>query len=160
MARPTDYNQEIADRICEAISEGQSLRAICAADDMPCKASVFRWLTLHPEFSDQYARAREEQAESLADEIVAIADESLNDTYIDQNGNERVNTEVVARARLRVDARKWVASKLKPKKYGDKVMQELSGPDGGPIETTARLDVTKLTDDQLRALASITVNAE
>lgn len=123
MARPTDYNQEIADRICEAISEGQSLRAICAADDMPCKASVFRWLTLHPEFSDQYARAREEQAEAMADEIVAIADEEATTVKNHDGGLTEVTFDnvAVARNRLRIDARKWVASKLKPKKYGDKL---------------------------------------
>ena len=75
----------------------------------------------------QYARAREEQAETYADEIVAIADDGRNDTYIDENGNERVNQDVVARSRLRVEARKWVASKLKPKKYGDRLQNEHTG---------------------------------
>jgi len=144
MARPTDYNQEVADKICEAISNGQSLRSICDPADMPNKATVFRWLDRHPEFGDQYARAREEQAEALADEIVSIADEAAP---------EQVN-----QARLRVDARKWVASKLKPKKYGDKVTQELTGVDGGPIEQRNTLDLSNLTDEQLRAIASIKVN--
>jgi hypothetical protein len=122
--RPTDYNQEIADKICEAISDGQSLREICKADDMPCKATVFRWLGLHKEFSDQYARAREEQAEALADDIVAIADEEHFFTKgDDSDGGVEVtfDSTAVARNRLRIDARKWVASKLKPKKYGDKI---------------------------------------
>jgi hypothetical protein len=126
--RPTDYNQEIADKICEAISDGMSLREICKADDMPCKATVFRWLGLHKEFSDQYARAREEQAEALADDIVAIADNAGNPLLIDDvpllKDGEPVmyaDASAVAHARLKVDARKWVASKLKPKKYGDKL---------------------------------------
>jgi hypothetical protein len=126
--RPTDYNQEIADKICEAISDGQSLREICKTDDMPCKATVFRWLGLHKEFSDQYARAREEQAEALADDIVSIADNAGNPLLIDDvpllKDGEPVmyaDASAVAHARLKVDARKWVASKLKPKKYGDKI---------------------------------------
>lgn len=129
--RPTDYNQEIADLICEKLSDGISLREICQADDMPARATVFRWLGLHKEFSDQYARAKEEQAEALADEIVAIADDKTGDTVVTDDGREIANSEFIARSRLRVDARKWVASKLKPKKYGDKVQTEVSGPDGG-----------------------------
>lgn len=129
MARPTDYNQEIADRICEAISEGMSLRELCLADDMPNKATVFRWLNLHKEFSDQYARAREEQAETLADEIVAIVDNAASPLMVDglplngADGNPILvtDTAAVAHARLKMDARKWVASKLKPKKYGEKL---------------------------------------
>lgn len=127
--RPTDYSQELADYICERISDGESLRAICEADNMPNRATVFRWLGKHQEFSDQYARAREEQAESLADEIVSIADQMppLTDNGSTDSGH-------VSWQKNRVEARKWVASKLKPKKYGDKVHQEVSGPDGGPIK--------------------------
>lgn len=120
--RPTDYNQAIADKICELIAEGESLRKICAADDMPAKATVFRWLGLHKEFSDQYARARDEQAESFADEIVAISDESETTVKTSDGFTEVVFDNVaVQRNRLRIDARKWVASKLKPKKYGEKI---------------------------------------
>lgn len=121
MARPSDYTQETADLICERISEGESLRKICADDEMPNKATVFRWLAAHAEFRDQYAHAREAQADSLADEILDIADDSRLDTYIDENGNTRTDQEVIGRSRLRVDARKWLASKMAPKKYGDKV---------------------------------------
>lgn len=67
--------------------------------------------------------AREDQADTLADEILEIADESENDTYEVDLGDgviiQKENREVVNRSRLRVDARKWVAAKLKPKKYGD-----------------------------------------
>jgi hypothetical protein len=136
MARPTDYNQEIADKICEAISDGQSLRSICSAENMPNKATVFRWLDKHKEFGDQYARARDEQAETLADDIVSIADSAGNPLMLDDvpllKDGEPVmyaDASAVAHARLKVDARKWVASKLKPKKYGDKIDidQKVSG---------------------------------
>ena len=127
--RPSTYSESIADAICERLAEGESLRAICSDDAMPCKAAVFRWLSEWPEFADQYARAREEQAETLADELVAIAD---------GHGGED-SAVLTARDRLRVDARKWVASKLKPKKYGDRIQQELSGPNGGPIPTTIQI---------------------
>lgn len=129
--RPTDYSQELADYICERISDGESLRAICEADNMPNRATVFRWLGKHQEFSDQYARAREEQAEALADEIVSIADQMPPTT---DNGS--TDSGHVSWQKNRVEARKWVASKLKPKKYGDKVQQEVSGPNGGPVQVS------------------------
>jgi len=133
MARPSDYSQEIADAICERIADGDSLRTICADDAMPNKATVFRWLAKHPAFSDQYAHAREAQADTLADELTDIADDGTND-WMERKGSEgevigwRENGEAINRSRLRVDARKWIASKLKPKKYGDSTMMQLSGP--------------------------------
>lgn len=137
MARPSDYCKETVDAICERLVEGESLRAICRDEAMPAISTVFRWLSLHPEFSEQYARAREEQAETLADEIVAIADET--EVSAKHDGEEvrfAVDATAVARNRLRVDARKWVAAKLKPKKYGDKLAHEHGGTDGGPIRYT------------------------
>jgi hypothetical protein len=121
MGRPSGFTQEVADAICERLAEGESLRSICAGDDMPNKATVFRWLAAHKEFSDQYARAREAQADALFDEILDIADDGRNDTYTDEDGNERTNQDVIARSRLRVDSRKWMAGKLRPKVYGDKL---------------------------------------
>jgi hypothetical protein len=127
MGRPSDYTPELADAICDKLSNGQSLRSICLADDMPDKRTVFRWLRQHQEFCHQYARAKEESADVLADEILDIADDGTGDMTVDQEGNERVNNENIQRSRLRVDARKWIASKLKPKKYGDKAEIEHSG---------------------------------
>lgn len=122
MGRPSDYSQELADRICEGLSDGKSLRAICRAEDMPGKTTVFRWLQSNLEFRDQYARAREAGADSLADEMVDIADGLESDD--------------VQRDRLRVDTRKWVASVLKPKKYG------VAGADAeNPLHLAGRLNL-------------------
>ena len=139
--RPSDYSEELASKICELIADGQSLRAICAPDDMPNRSSVFLWLAKHKVFSDQYARAREEQAETLADEIIGIADESYNDHDVDDNGNVRVNSEAIQRSKLRVEARKWVVSKLKPKKYGEFTRTEVTGRDGAPVETVTTIRI-------------------
>jgi hypothetical protein len=131
VGRPSDYTAEIADEICTRLANGESLRAICASDRddfMPHIGTVLRWVGQHEEFREQYARAREIQAETHADDIVAIADGA------GLTGEEKVA--LSARDRLRVDSRKWVASKLLPKKYGDKVQAELSGPDGGAIAVT------------------------
>lgn len=113
------FSQEVFDKICVRIAEGESLRKICKDDDMPSLVNVWRWLNNSEELSKQYARAREEQAETLVDEMIDIADYKKDDTYFDENGKEVINQEAIARSRLRVDARKWVASKLKPKKFGD-----------------------------------------
>jgi hypothetical protein len=150
LGRPTDYTQEIADQICEQLADGMSLREICKADDMPNRSTVFRWCALIPEFSIQYARAREEQAEALADEIIAIADEKTGDVRVDSEGREQPDHEFIARSKLRVDARKWVASKLKPRKYGEKIQQEHTSPDGSM--TPKALDMTKLPREALKAI--------
>jgi hypothetical protein len=141
MGRPSTFTQEVADLICERLADGESLRAICLADDMPNRATVFRWLGAEATFRDQYARAREEQAETLLDEIVEIADDSRHDTIATEKNGEQPNTEWITRSRLRVDARKWVVSKLAPKKYGDKLQTEISGPNGGPLQVV-RLRMT------------------
>jgi hypothetical protein len=118
MGRPSDYTQEMASIICERLADGESLRQICTGESMPNKSTVFRWLASNELFRDQYARAREAQAEGYADEIVAIAD--LGE---------------VERIRIQVDARKWIASKLLAKKYGDKMQH--TGADGeGPVQFT------------------------
>jgi len=144
VSRPSKFTAKIADEICEELANGRSLRSICSGDGMPRASTVFRWLATNEAFRDQYARAREAQADYLADEIVSIADEECTSVRADKHGtkadDDEGNTEVVfdatavARNRLRVDARKWVAAKLKPKVYGEKVETHLSGPDGGPLQ--------------------------
>ncbi|MDE2104583.1 MAG: terminase small subunit protein [Patescibacteria group bacterium] len=137
--RPSLYSPEIGERICTLIASGHSLRAIGDMPGMPDKATILRWLvgTSHPEFCDQYARARELQAEGAADEMLEIADDGRNDFIKREIGEgtevEVFNSEHVQRSKLRLDTRKWLLSKLLPKKYGDKLTQEITGRDGGPI---------------------------
>lgn len=93
---------------------------------------------------DQYARAKEVQSEHMAEEILAIADDGQND-WMERNGAESagwaVNGEHIQRSRLRVDSRKWLMSKLAPKKYGDRVTQEMTGAGGGPIENKWTVEI-------------------
>src|SRR5450830_1331321 len=115
MGRPTIFSQALADQICARLIEGESLRAICLDESMPSLSAVFGWLAKgeRQDFAQQYARARELQAEKLFDEIIAIADDGQNDTYTDpESGAVRVDHDVIARSKLRVDARKWAAAKL------------------------------------------------
>lgn len=137
MARPSDYSPELIATICERLSLGESLREICLSEEMPDKSTVMRWLSKHEEFRDQYAHAREAQADHWADEILEIADDGTNDWTERQNRDgstqEVIDSEHINRSRLRVDTRKWLMARMAPKKYGDKVTQEVTGNDGGPL---------------------------
>lgn len=104
------------DVVCERIADCETLQSIADSAEVS-KGTLITWLA---GYSDQYARAREAQADKLAEDILAIADDGSNDTYQTENG-EVTNHDVIARSRLRVDARKWLAGKMAPKKYGDKL---------------------------------------
>lgn len=96
---------------------------------MPNRATVFRWLATNNIFRDQYARAREAQADTLADEILNLADECRIGvkTIKKANGDEETVTgDMVDRTKVQIDARKWIAGKLRPKVYGEKVQQDIS----------------------------------
>ena len=142
--RPTDYTEELADEICSLLAEGLSMRTVCNPDDMPNKSTVFRWIRTIPEFNDQYARAKEESADAMLEETMDIADEGTND-WMEANDPEnpgyKLNGEHIQRSRLRVDTRKWMMSKMKPKKYGDKITTEHTGTVG----------IADMSEDQLNA---------
>lgn len=128
--RPSIYTPELTAEILSRISNGESLRKITSSEGMPCMDTVWKWILRHPDFAEQYAKAREEQAETYADEIIAIIDEQPQQV-VDDKGVARTDSGWVAWQRNRVDARKWVASKLKPKKYGDRVA--LAGDAEAPV---------------------------
>lgn len=112
--------------ICERIANGESLRAICDDEGMPAKSTVCLWLIEDKAFSDQYARAREAQADALFDDILSIADDGANDWMERKNADGAnigwmENGEALRRSQLRIEARKWMAGKLQPKKYSDKL---------------------------------------
>lgn len=111
--RPSTFSNDTAMVICTRIAKGESLRKICN-DGVASIWTVLGWLDKNPEFAQQYARARELQADYYADEICEIADDAAGE----------VDPIAVQAAKLRVDARKWVASKLRPKRYGDRIEVE------------------------------------
>ena len=129
--RPSGYTAEIATTICERLAYGESLRAICADAGMPNKATVFRWIGRHREFRDQYVLAHEVQADLSFDEILKIADDASKDfvevTTADGTVSKRVDYDHIQRSKLRVDARKWAAARLAPKKYGERIAQQHEG---------------------------------
>lgn len=122
LGRPAIYTPELADVICDRLSNGESLRSVCRDPLMPDKKTVLKWLRNDEEFVAQYARAKEEAADALVDEMIEIADDGSNDLMVITKGQieyEVENKEVTNRSKLRVETRKWISSKLKPKKYGD-----------------------------------------
>lgn len=145
--RPSGYSDELADTICERLADGESLRSICCDENMPSQSMVFRWLAdeRYASFREKYARAREAQADAIFDEIIDIADDGSNDWMErrreDGSVDEVVNHEHIQRSRLRIDARKWMAGKLRPKVYGDKP----AGDEDNPIHvvSTIRREVVK-----------------
>lgn len=133
----TDPDAEF-EKVCAVVETcTKGIARICEAGDLISEAKFFALLAESEERKERYARAKDSQADIMVQEMLEIADDSSNDSIVDEDGNERINSEFVQRSKLRVDTRKWIASKLKPKKYGDKVQQEISGPDGGPIPITS-----------------------
>lgn len=132
IGRPSSFTQETADAICEWLASGKSLKKFCEEDGAPHQGTVYRWVAENQEFRERYERARESQAEFMGDDILEISDETKCDAVAVQN------------ARLRVDSRKWLMSKLAPKKYGDKLTAELGGIGGGAIKFES------MTDAELR----------
>lgn len=119
MGRPSSYTPELGDLILNGLIAGESMRKLCAPEDMPDRGTVVRWLAEHPDFAAKYAHAREAQADTMDDMILEEA--------------EKVTPETAAAARVKIDAYKWRAAKLKPKVYGDKIQH--ADADGGKLET-------------------------
>lgn len=109
LARSHPYTDDIGDMLCAWIAKGHSLRSWCQQQDIPQEV-VYRWIRQRADLRERYAQAHEDRADSLADELLEIADQAAQFPSI----------EGVAAAKLRVETRKWIASKLKPTKYGDK----------------------------------------
>ena len=134
--RPSIFSQELADAIFSEIGEGRGLSDICRDAGMPNRTTVYRWLAQDEAFRRQYAVACEMRAEHMGDQILGIADDG--------------EAEDTQRDRLRIDARKWLMSKLAPKKYGEKIVNEHSGPDGTDIPLKVTTDI-----DRAKALAAM-----
>ena len=136
--RPTDYSDDLADLICARIATGESMRSVARDENMPSAVTMFSWFRKHEYFLKQYTRAKEESADAWADEVVDIPDNQTGNPLIldgvpmldPETGRPImvVDAAAVQHAKLRVEARKWSASKLKPKKYGEKL--DLSSNDG------------------------------
>jgi hypothetical protein len=111
IGRPSIFTQDIADEICKRMANGETLRKIVLDDHMPVSSAIYRWLDTNQIFKEQYTQARIKQADCYAEMII----------------DEAFGSHDAAIGRLRMDALKWAASKIAPKKYGDKVEVEQTG---------------------------------
>lgn len=117
---------ELLEVILAGISTGKSARAMCVEAGISQRV-LWNWLAADEELMRQYLRAKELCIDAYAEEIIEISDDGSRDIYIDDKGREVVNREVIARAQLRIDARKWYAARLAPKKYGEKASSAHEG---------------------------------
>ena len=157
--RPSLYTPELAVEICERLAEGETLRSVCRDKHMPDERRVRAWVVEDRHaFAPQYARARDLGLQSMADELIDIADDSSLDDFDPKTG--KINQESYQRARLKVDTRKWYLSKLAPKRYGDRLTNVHTGPEGGAIRLSAMSDeelndrLTELQDSSIKSLPS------
>jgi hypothetical protein len=136
--RPTIYSKELVEEICKRLGNGQTLRSICREEGFPNQDTVHNWLNKYPEFVEQYTHARIQQADTYAEMIV----------------DEAFSSHDAAIGRLRMDALKWAASKMAPKKYGDKIEVEANQTNNIKLSFTvphrdAPIDVLELEDNKL-----------
>lgn len=122
------YSLDIVAEVCAQMAEGKALKDICAQPGMPSRPAWYKWMAEHAEVVDMYARAREQRADLMADEVISIAD----------------TEEDPQKARVRVDARKWAAAKMNPKQYGEKVTH--AGDPNAPMTFNVITGVTRDTD--------------
>lgn len=125
---PTIKTPELLNTICAGISLGKSARAMCIETGISQRV-LWNWLAGDAELMRQYLVAKELCVDAYAEEIIEISDDASRDTYTDEKGREVIDREVIARSQLRIDARKWYASRLAPKKYGDKLTNAHDGGD-------------------------------
>lgn len=130
MARPSKYNQQIANKILGLISEGNSLREICKSKDMPSEAAVYRWLNKLETFRSNYVRACEDRTEVRVEQIAEIEQEMIRE--VKECDDSKLANALVQAYKQKIDDIKWIASKLKNKKYGDRLA--LAGDDSSPLQ--------------------------
>lgn len=131
--RPTIFTPELSEKILKRVVDGESIRSICRDDDMPSLSAFFRWIVEKPDFKEQYDHATDVRAETIFEEALEIADTVLMGEKVKTSGEgdtlkvETQTGDMVDRARLKVDTRKWFLSKLKPKRFGERLDLNHSG---------------------------------
>ena len=172
------YDREVVSaQICEELKLGRSLESICKAEGMPSVATFLEWVNADPSgVGKHYAHAREIGYALLADEIVQLSDKThewVTVQKLDPNGDPMfdekgepllkqmlmpLNSDVIAHKRVQIDTRKWMLSKMLPKVYGDKITQEHTGSNGGPIALAA-VDLKNLSDEELENMSRLLAKA-
>lgn len=136
----------MADEICARLSKGEPLAVICRDDNMPAVRTVSDWKAAHPSFSAAFAHARDEGYDHIAAECIEIADFGANDTYVDEEGNKRTDTDVIQRSKLRIETRLKLLAKWDPKRYGDKIDLNHGGQPSNPVQSVTRVVMVPAKD--------------
>ena len=139
------YDEALALKVCERIARGESLEGICEDKSLPSETTIRRWMAVQPTFREAYTRARVQQMEKWADDVIKIADDASGD-YMDRVGKDGVvervvDPETVQRSKLRIDTRLRLMSKLAPGRYGDKI----------DVNVSAAVQIESMTDEELNA---------
>ena len=139
--RPTIFDQEIFDLVCEELMLGKTLKQICREQrainpKFPTDASIRLWAGKdEPKgIFSQYAHARDIGLDAMAEELFSIADDGENDYMTVKMGGRDVEVEhkeFTSRSKLRIDTRKWYLSKIAPKRYSDRL--EIAGDKDAPL---------------------------
>lgn len=144
--RPSSYTKEAADLICEHLALGKTLPQILelrlpgVPED---RTTIYRWTREHEEFRNAYVRARQDQMDTWVEDMIRISNDDSRDVMRDEMGRLRSDNTAVNRDKLRCDTIKFIASRLHAKKYGDKVMQEITGPEGGALLPVLNITIAK-----------------
>lgn len=141
MARASTYTDEVAADICERLANGEPLATMCRDNDhLPAWRTVYDWMDARPDFAAAIARAREIGFDVIAAGCLDIAEDGSHDYKHKKRSNgeeyEEFDAEHVQRSKLRIETRLKLLAKWDPKRYGDKITNELTGPNGGPMETS------------------------
>ncbi len=138
---PSLYTRELAIEICDAIAESyKSLKTLCKLNpSWPRYRTLRTWIREREEMQHLYAQAKEDQGDLFVEEMLEISDDGTSDYYENAKGEMVFDSEHVQRSRLRVDTRKWIASKYKPKKYGDVKVAEEKQDNSEAIEADREL---------------------
>jgi hypothetical protein len=146
--RPSKYTEALITEICERLSKGEPMAAICRDEGMPAARTVRDWIEARPDVSASIARAREEGFDAIAADALSIADDGRRDYVPDDEGRAVVDHDHIQRSKLRVDTRLKLLAKWDPKRYGERIQQD----------TTMHItkSASDMTDDELAAIAAST----
>lgn len=156
MRRPSRYSEKLACAIIERVASGESLKSVCADPRMPDKRTVLHWADKDVDgFRTRYALAMDFRAQGIFDDMLEIADSIEPGKRVKKNhkGTEVTIGDMVERSKLRIDTRKWILARMSPKRYGEKITQEISGPDGGPVKTESDFRPTPADENFLKRAA-------
>jgi hypothetical protein len=140
MGRPSKRTPEVVQKVIEGLSKGIPLTIICQPDDMPCDDTIRIWAEDDEELSRDIARARIAGHDQIAMDALRIADTPM-EGIVEKTGKDGVEVtraDMLGHRKLQVETRLKLLAKWDPKRYGEKIAQEISGPDGGPVQTESK----------------------